>query len=66
MGGRPRDPARVFEDRRLYRIEAACPPHLNRLENERTRTLSTPALVIEEGKSVDRSSISHLWVSRKI
>ena len=24
MGGRPGDPARVFEGRRLYRIEAAC------------------------------------------
>jgi hypothetical protein len=40
--------------------------HLNRLENERARSLSVPALVVEEGKSEDRTSISHLWISGKI
>lgn len=40
--------------------------HLNRLENERARSLSASAVVIEEGKSEDRTSISHLWISGKI
>ena len=40
--------------------------HLNRLENERARSLSAPALVIEEGKSEDQTSISRLWISGKI
>jgi hypothetical protein len=40
--------------------------HLNRFENERARSLSAPALVIEEGKSEDQTSISRLWISGKI
>ena len=40
--------------------------YLNRLENERARSLSAPAVVIEEGKLEDRTSISHLWISGKI
>jgi hypothetical protein len=40
--------------------------YLNRLENERARSMSAPAVVIEEGKSEARASISHLWISGKI
>jgi hypothetical protein len=39
--------------------------YLNRL-NERARSLSAPAVVIEEGRSEDRTSISHLWISGKM
>jgi len=39
--------------------------NLNRLENERARSLSVQAVVVEEGKSEDRTSISQLWISGK-
>jgi hypothetical protein len=37
--------------------------NLNRLENERALSLSVQAVVVEEGKSEDRTSISQLWIS---
>jgi hypothetical protein len=40
--------------------------YLNRLENERARSLSAPAVVIEECKSADRTNISHLWIGGKV
>ena len=40
--------------------------YLNRLENERARSLSAPAAVIEEGKSADQTSTSHLWSTRPV
>jgi hypothetical protein len=40
--------------------------YLNRLENERARSLSAPAVVIEEGRSADPTSISQLWISGKV
>ena len=40
--------------------------YLNRLENERARSVSAPAIVIEESKSGERTSISQLWISGKI
>jgi hypothetical protein len=40
--------------------------YLSRLENERARSVSAPAVVIEEGKREDRISISQLWISGKI
>jgi hypothetical protein len=40
--------------------------YLNRLENERARSMSASAVAIEEGTSRDRTSISHLWISGKI
>jgi hypothetical protein len=40
--------------------------HLNRLESERARSVSLPAVVIEERKSEHQTSISDLWISGKI
>ena len=40
--------------------------YLNRLENERARSASAPAIVIEESESGERTSISQLWISGKI
>jgi hypothetical protein len=40
--------------------------NLNRLENERALRLSLQAVVVEEGKSVDLTSIAHLWIGGKI
>jgi hypothetical protein len=40
--------------------------YLNRLENERARSVSAPAIVVEESKSTRRTSISQLWISGKI
>ena len=40
--------------------------YLNQLENERARSLFAPAVVIEEGKSADWTSILDLWISGKI
>lgn len=40
--------------------------NLNRLENERARSLSVRTVAVEEGKSGDRTSIACLWISGKI
>ena len=40
--------------------------YLNRLEKERARSLSTQVVLIEEGSSEERTSISQLWISGKI
>ena len=48
--------------------------YLNRLENERARSVSAPSIVaeenpskdVEESKSKDRTSISQLWMSGKV
>jgi hypothetical protein len=40
--------------------------YLNRLENERARSLSTPLVAVEERKPEDSASISDLWISGKI
>jgi hypothetical protein len=40
--------------------------YLDRLENERARSMSESAVVIEERKSKDRTGISQLWTSGKI
>ena len=40
--------------------------YLDRLENGRARSLSAPAVVIEEARSEDRTSISQLWISGKL
>jgi hypothetical protein len=40
--------------------------YLNRLENERARGLSAPVVLIKEGKSEERTSISQLWINGKI
>ena len=40
--------------------------YLNRLENERARSVSAPAVVIKERELTERISISQLWISGKI
>ena len=40
--------------------------YLNRLQNERARSLSTPVVVTEKRKPEDSASISNFWISGKI
>jgi hypothetical protein len=40
--------------------------YLNRLQNERARSLSMPIVTVEERKPENSGNISDLWISGKI